>query len=149
MYITHSLDPLRSHRSIRHQISPPVNMVLGEPVHSRSPSHLLQVPSGLCPFFRWCSFESGLWKAFPVSAENIAKPSPSSLLYFIYDVVNCRNIIYCFVCFLGILSTVPCVWQDQAVLKKKMDQVRARERESEEREARLIKLIGDQVSLES
>ncbi|KAI0208416.1 hypothetical protein LSAT2_006899 [Lamellibrachia satsuma] len=39
--------------------------------------------------------------------------------------------------------------RDQAVLKKKMDQVRAREQESEEREARLIKLIGDQVSLES
>ncbi|KAI0228603.1 hypothetical protein LSAT2_020946 [Lamellibrachia satsuma] len=37
---------------------------------------------------RWCPFQSGVWKAISVYVENMAKSSPSCLLYLIYDVVD-------------------------------------------------------------
>ena len=59
-------------------------------------------------FFKWCTFESGLWKSIPVHAENMAKSSPSSLLHLIDDVVDVGVFCDFFVSY----SRLPTYFQD-------------------------------------
>ena len=72
--------------------SSPASSVLGEP--GEFILGLLSQLHPQCPvvylisFSRWCLFQSDTWKIIPVHVENMAKPSPSSLLPLIYNVVD-------------------------------------------------------------